>query len=135
MKANELMLGDLVLYEYNSERFTARVKEIYTETVRVEEINGEYEIIGISIEDIYPIELTQEILEKNGFKWENGPYSRWCHAQVERMIITLYRSDTFYSITIHTDDYLPVLNNIQLHSVHELQHALRLCGIDKEIEL
>lgn len=33
------------------------------------------------------------------------------------------------------DDGVNHLHSCDIESVHELQHALRLCGIDKEIEL
>ena len=135
MKATELMIGDWVKVADNEFRlgFTAKVAEVYKEAIFTE--SGENEGECIEEWNVTPIQLTPEILEKNGFKPEKGQYSRWYHAQMERMIITLYRSDTFYSIMINTDVYLPVLNNIQLHSVHELQHCLKMVGIDKEIIL
>ena len=61
---------------------------------------------------IQPIPLTPEILEKNGFS-RNG------------LDIALFDRKG-------GDDFVGASN---LQDVHELQHALKLCGIDKEIRL
>ena len=70
-----------------------------------------------------PIPLTNEILEKNGFK---------------ESIITgvFYESISGRSITRQDDFYyMDGIIAVELRYVHELQHALRLLKIDKEIEL
>ena len=74
----------------------------------------------LSLSDIEPIPLTPEILEKNGF-YENQ--DRWWWKD-------------FY-ITLASTKALTLVCNrtIQFDYVHQLQHALRICGIEKEIEL
>lgn len=72
------------------------------------------------VSKIQPIPLTAEILEKNfpeptdGLTWfpEEGGFN--CHAYVPKCEINAFGLFKY---------------------VHQLQHALRLCGIEKEIEL
>ena len=107
-------------------------------------------------EDCSPIPLTAEILEKNGFAIEERegditfPYFAFIIENDEyRVEITWYDSHDVYEP--NTGKYLrsaPEVWNIEILSkcgnydcgknkifVHELQRALRLCGIDKEIVL
>lgn len=77
---------------------------------------------------IEAIPLTAKILEKNG--WKYNP------------IIKAYewQDKAFYiSIVLDEKTRIYVANDyifgMALGAVHELQHALRLCGIDKEIVL
>jgi hypothetical protein len=97
-----------------------------------------------SEDDIQPIPLTTEILEKNG--WEHDP-------SMERLIIDCklfidrerwMSWDSKYhclEILIRDSKQLSQYNLKELRldvpctNVHELQHALRLCGIEKEITL
>lgn len=85
---------------------------------------------------IEPIPLTAEILNKNFPKSCENDY--WVDGDFP--IIG-------YSIPCHTDGYCPYVEvsiydparvmefELYLNYVHELQHALRLCGIKKDIEL
>lgn len=78
--------------------------------------------------EIEPIPLTSEILEKNGFeKWDDG----WCIYDQESTGIEVAWVGTILKIEGQC-------GNLELPDVmyvHQLQHALRLCGIEKEIEL
>lgn len=75
--------------------------------------------------DIQPIPLTKEILEKNGFVWDYSPICQ-CWEQYGLSIYLIgggYRVNCGQNVSCKID------------FVHELQHLFRLCGIDKEIEL
>ena len=132
MKANELMVGDL-LYD--------KANDYYGEVTGVID-NGEIYIDGVIayIDDCTPIPLTQEILEKNGFKkcegneWSVFKYKDDDHTK-NALYLVLWSADELYleicSYTSNTGDF----NRIGIRYVHELQHALKLCGIDKTIEL
>lgn len=72
-----------------------------------------------TIEECKPIPLTDEILEKNGFK------EGWTECFKGYNLMKSSRG--YYSIEDHC--------LIELRYVHELQHALKLCGIEKEIVL
>lgn len=85
-----------------------------------------------------PIPLTAEILEKNGFKkCEDGAWSLFQYKENgENALYQIYWSeDPLYleisSYTSQTGEF----NRMGIRFVHELQHALKLCGIDKTIKL
>lgn len=106
MKANELMIGDWVL-------FATRQTKINGIAAGGFSVNLEHE--GWQhISAIEPISLTAEILEKNFPDPE---------------IVCWYPDNNTYRIIIGDDIAL----NIKY--IHKLQHALRLFGIEKEIEL
>lgn len=121
MKANELMIGDW-LKHYNGTPM--QVTKITTEHFACAEkrgmncwkYNNKYE----------PIPLTPEILEKNGLT--NDPYG--CHfKEDEYMTLEISVEEEGVYWTINYNEY----SILKLKYVHELQHVLKLCGIDKEI--
>lgn len=140
MKANELMTGDWVLikrtpsceypYKICSINNYSILGEDYADWIEVEA--GE----EINLEDIKPIPLTAEILENNA----DGGWCNYSDAPSGRAIYHFGK----VAIYVEWERYQPY---IELHglgstffkdyipSVHKLQHALRLCGIDKEIVL
>lgn len=72
--------------------------------------------------DVKPMPLTEEILKKSGFK-----YSEWYGWQIKEPDFTL----CFVGDTPHF-----LLDDIFVCDcpyVHTLQHALKLCGIEKEV--
>jgi len=121
MEAKDLMIGDWV---YNHRNWECPIVEIHKDSaVVIARHYGEEEFL---LSDLRPIPLTPEILEKNGFV-RNETWAEWVH----------YCDNIFIDFTIlenETSFHLD-LPNAMIDYVHELQHALRLCGIDKEIEL
>lgn len=89
--------------------------------------------LGITekIENIEPISLTPEILEKIGF---------WCEHDVG-YVTEEYEYEIIYSTWNHelrilkNREQILKLKYFDEMCVHELQHALRLCGIEKKIEI
>lgn len=77
--------------------------------------------------ELFPIEITPAILEKNGFIWD---------AKIQ---LHVWKYDGYYvSCDILGKTRIYVGNDYVLGQsfyVHQLQNALTLCGIDKEIEL
>ena len=65
-----------------------------------------------------PIPITPEILEKNG--WWFDTKDMWLHDEVEFCIEIWDGRFQCYDI-----------NDIKLDSVHQLQHTLRLCGLNE----
>ena len=113
MKASELMFGDWVNLS----------KGNWSENRQVGLVD--IEMIAESVYLAEPIPLTPEILEKNGFVYNAIPFiDGW-----EQFGLTLYRGGNGYRINCGINVSLII------DYVHQLQHALRLCGIDKEIEL
>lgn len=85
------------------------------------------------------IPLTPEILEKNGF--ENDFYHDESVADYHFVRLEGYSYREDFILVTWCNGELNVVNDligeVKIHceNIHELQHALRLCGIDKEIEI
>ena len=140
MKSTELMVGDLVLLFGDT---PARVDAIGDTKVYVyEKERGDWHV---GYEHIKPTPLTAEILEKNGFtrSTRNGGYYLYADESYsnQTMEIILFHVDSEYnSNQLHICYAVSSSDHVMLHlmscnHVHELQHALRLCGIEKEIVL
>ena len=89
------------------------------------------EMIAESVYLAEPIPLTPEILEKNGFrKLVTYGTEKWL---CDNLRLNVYSSDGTWRFCADTNRNENSV--IYIRFVHELQHALRLCKIDKEIEL
>jgi hypothetical protein len=130
MEANELMIGDWVWYDNQPHQI--RQLGIFGENrdgdnypaVCVGKPNG----FGLILErnEIEPILLTPKILESNGFVDEISNYA--------------YKTDNYHICYYCEDERLSInkygaILDVHCFYVHQLQHALRLCGIDEIIEL
>ncbi len=99
---------------------------------------------------LVPIPITPEILEKNGFDingisedmqpveerdWSDDTYV-WSRQETpdECMQVSVYMDDpnNFFAEIICQHCHV---DGVHIKYVHELQHALQLCGIKKEIKL
>ena len=105
MKANELMIGDWASLSETDDIVPCVVTALHPEDLFVIQ-PGEGAGDVLSYDTIYPIPLTPEILEKNGLD------------KVPELSMVLNR------------DTMPMYHSPMLHYVHELQHALRLCGLN-----
>lgn len=130
MRANELMIGDWLRHRWTC-RDTGRevVKDFQLTAIqKIGESLYAWSKNGNAgnVEDIEPIPLTAEILEKNGFEKEG----QWWHlkekGQTIFMVMRTWDGKFVFSVSLN----IPIIP-----SVHQLQHALRLCKIEKEIEL
>lgn len=137
MKANELMIGDWVLDGTQIAQITSITCGGVIETTAHEFSN---------IEVIEPIPLTAEILERNGFGKVLDEYGMECYRYFNNagdgyIKISLYDGgacDWIVEIVNYdkfNDNEIDYKNSCVFLKVHELQHALKLCGIDKTIEL
>lgn len=114
MKATELMIGDWVLYKSDAPQNAFPVQ--ITHKMFVDDL--------VRWQDRFdPISLTPEILEKNGFAHDGTDYN----------IGFVY--DKSLVLDLCFDGSLIFGGNLlcKCKYVHTLQHALRLCGIEKEI--
>ena len=123
MKVTELMIGDYVLDGDNVAQVTSITCDGIIETTVNETSN---------IEVIHPIPLTPEILEKNGFEVDEKDENmlKWRWSVIDDCIS--YDKSTGI-VRIFYPSGLVFVKILEF--VHELQHALRLCNIDKEIVL
>ena len=129
MKVNELMIGDWVLFEPIKNDSTPK---------RVGGIDGSMVSINClweAFHHIRPIPLTEEIIKKNGFV--NDFYEDESVADYHVIRHEGYSFNTEIAlitwcngnVIISTDFDGKVSKEIQF--VHELQHALRLCGLNE----
>ena len=133
MKANELMVDDWVLWKDKPVQI-ARVSGVVYSFGHIDVTlahcgNGVLETHDIK--SISPIPLTPEILEKNGFNnviWQGE--ASWSYHENEVYVCISGRSGGIKHFGYNGWD-----SKIAIFSVHELQHALKLCGIEKEIIL
>ena len=87
----------------------------------------------VSVENLEPIEITPEILEKNGWKFR-AAMSDYVLAEDYYSIINEV-IDGLYRFKIVGEEIINITEIIHASYVHQLQNALTLCGINKEIEL
>ena len=129
MKAQDLMVGDWVKFPYGIDKV---VDLPYVEGEGLcASFAASATLFPVRIDIIAPIPLTPEILENNGLKhlYTYGTDKWIC----DNIRLNVYSSDNtwrFCADTKRNEDTV-----IYIHYVHELQHALRLCGIEKEITL
>lgn len=121
IKISDLSVGDWV--------------EVYGAANKVWYLNKQDEI-NDTINDYWvkPIPLTPAILEKNGFvKWQGGLVligdEISCRYEDGNLTIKQGYRDNEEALVER------LLVNIECKAVHQLQHALRLAGVEKEIVL
>ena len=145
IRAEDLMLGDLVYGLYpNGKRYPSpcciSAVDIYptNKSPRIVTIGG----YGFQQEHLEPIPLTAEILEKNFPKKENEADYVKERMEVGFSVNWFPLSDLngVFFIILDMPYKLETARIEHLHKgtfryVHELQHLLRLCGIEKEIVL
>ena len=133
MKANELQIGDYVNYRGQ----IIKVTSLYDKGGSNEVGWSEKESVWVNADNVEPIPLTSKILEKNGFKvTRNISSSR--NKDVWSLHVSKYK--IFYITEHHNKKMFPYFwieigSNSDIKYVHQLQHALRLCEIEKEIVL
>ena len=151
MKAEELMVGDLLIVNKDGlcikKGSVVRVRGIDADnTFRFGELLGSATCRpldntqfdgGIWCDYLDPIPLTLEILEKNGFEkqgFDGWDYTFGTEADNGHV---LWRTD--YGIPhLMIESYSSKYGDFRsfgIQYVHELQHALKLCGINLEIKL
>lgn len=117
MKPKDLMLGDWVLINNTPHRIQA-IDGIDAEIQADDELYYIGEDRYHSEDKVEGIQVTSEILEKNG--WWYDVEDMWLHDEVDFGIERWNGGFQCYNIS-----------QIKLYSVHQLQHALRLCGLNE----
>lgn len=132
MEAKELMVGDIVsLFDEDGYIIPTKIKEIRDETV-IASIDSDDIYDELDYEGIMPIPLTQEILENSGFGHHvTEEYSDSFDGTEGNLAYVFNKTTDGYMSCIDITHSFTITGLIKY--VHELQHILRLCGIDKEI--
>lgn len=131
IKISELSIGDWVRVDDFDKVLIKRVSAIDGTRNQIGIIkNNRSGIYWYYDDEFEPIPLTPEILEKNGFEelkdksWVG--HNHHCHIQQHRSSWTLLANKRGFYRTIRFEG---------LEFVHQLQNALRLAGVEKEIEV
>lgn len=122
----DLSIGDWVRYDF---------PEIGKRNIQVNSIDEEDNHIGAGgvgasawsdVSEFEPIPLTPEILEKNGISktYESDEYA-------------VYKGEGFNVTEYYTElwEFERHRNRLMIRNVHQLQRALRLAGLENEIEV
>lgn len=127
MTTRELMVGDYITFsDVQNDSYCPKLKVVIIDKEDVYvSIDGDPVVDVLDPKDLAGIPLTPEILEKNGFVSQEyfgecilGDWSILCDT---KNVAIIHRE--------HCNMDTPI------EYVHELQHALRICRIEKEIEL
>lgn len=134
MKANELMIGDWIYAPHNGNAtHYGRITAILPSGAVEVDLNGD--TVLCSSGSVEPITITPEILEKNGF------------TRLNKSVRYFLESTDYYDVAIReiTDSiWCFEYQNCEAHfppclilsgHLHELQHCLKLVGIEKEITI
>lgn len=128
MKATEIMIGDRLAYRGQFAAFDFRVEQVTERKVGYHAEPGENRMHYLRLNEVQPIPLTPEILEKNGFEkvqnllvlqWENGVYPSMIFVEYNPENYCLFINDMMFPKPVRF--------------LHELHHILMDCGIEKEI--
>ena len=134
MKAEELMIGDWVLKDMNyleDDPMYTRLDYQPYQIMTGDEIDVAIETNCIGDADVYqPIPLTVEILKSNGFERKGhryGIYDDYFDFELHE-----YNDGTWLA-TYHCCEMSLPDEQVLIFHVHQLQHFMRHCGIEKEI--
>lgn len=141
LKISELSVGDWV---QDGNGIIAKVRGIENWSngyiLNVQTVSGS--ICTLSATGALPIPITAEMLEKNGFEFDKA--SRWHICELEdktRINVWIGRNNEGRIEVSRKDpfdgewhfNYADI--EVVKITVHQFQHALRLAGVDKEINL
>ena len=132
MKSEDLMLGDWV---------QGFLPDTYSQIVGIQNEFGVSVItpnkcyMELSVDDIQPIPLTPEILKKNGFQTSDAKDGGFVLAEDYYDLFIYEWSDSIWVFRYECTEMDAPVEQFTLGYVHDLQHAFRLCGIEKEIVL
>lgn len=122
IKINDLSVGDWVMYEGS-----------YRKVALIDGVNGLIKFTlspnFVGTGGVEPIPITPEILWEN--KWNPISHSDKVYECEEGCDCLMQYFFVNHKLCIRNYNAI----DIELESVHQLQHALRLAGITKEIEL
>jgi hypothetical protein len=126
LKATELQIGDWVQLPDSAGRVVSIAKNgIYFESELGEGV--------CSFDHLQSVPITPKILEKNGFK-KYGDTGWWLEEDYYDVHVYEWSDGVWVSRYEITEINCPH-EQATMSYVHELQQFLRLCGIEKKIEL
>lgn len=133
LKISELSVGDWVRWKVYDKTYDLQVSGVTDRRIYGLHDGIEYSML---LTQICAIPITAEILEKNGLV-KNGEYNEWSTGNwddIPFIGISLSRQSMRIK-NLGTDIFTDIFIENKVVYIHQLQHALRLAGVDKEINL
>lgn len=128
MDIKELMIGDLVVYKGEPMKVVF-LADILEECLRLAPLTGHfctYDCTQAELNDVKPLPITAELLEKNGFsRIDIGKNS--CMLRKADRAVQFYGYSNGYDLTISFNDAKIILEDII--ALHKVQQALRMAGL------
>lgn len=119
----EYIPGDLVNYISLYKEPVAEICEVCETSYLIRFMKGNFS--RVAKEELKPIPLTPEILEKNGWEYDDAT---WIFKKGNISIFILLDDKTYAA-------YLLGVRVLEFHFVHQLQHLLFGLGIKHEMEV
>lgn len=136
LKISDLSVGDWVYYDKGDTPYS--IRSVYRtgiqDCVVLNDSVFPEGVIGF-VDRLTPIPITAEILEQNGFvkkNYDNGKmWDWWC----DNVLVRKFADEDIYRFIVALDSMHYTTMMVVGKHTHQLQHALRLAGVDKEINL
>lgn len=144
MKPNELMIGDWLWYQGRANAFPFRVEQLTKKKVGYHAVPCECWMHYLRLSECQPIAVTSDALERNGFRKQDMANPRIEGQHQFAFWQNMSTSVCLWTRELHDDpkdgwmlriDSASLSVTMAVRYIHQLQHALRLCGIEKEIAL
>ena len=135
IKISDLSVGDWIRHDFYEVEM--RVITIFGDTGRIAaESNSGYGVT-CHLDHFSPIPLRPEILAANGFEYNKKVFAdTWCWTNEKDTMIEagMFKDDAYLRI-VQLVKGLQQDSRFGVKHVHQLQRALRLAGVEKEIKL
>lgn len=129
ISVSDLSIGDWVYVQFlDGDKLSGRIVSL-SDTGGMEVSCSDTMDVRCTIHFIFPIHITAEVLEKNGFTHDKWSKKIWRYEDEESEAVYYIEGN---KVEVTTDD---CKINLVCKSVAELQHALRLAKAGKEIVL
>ena len=136
MKANDLMVGDYI--SVKPSRMVIKVEAVHHKKVAYHAVINKLTWVIESLLESIPI--TPEILEKNGFVANNHvylyPYYEYVDKEYKFKISFGFpqgNKTSYKEPWVYIDSKYVYIEHLPCIYVHQLQHILKLCKIEKEM--
>lgn len=132
MKAEGIRVGDYFMVEPSG--MTIKVAAIHNKKVGYHAVTNRLEWVRIGL--LRPIPLSREIFERNGFeKVEDIGFSLYCKDENGFAMYHIYYHHHYY---LDIDGYIRgigTFEGVNIQYLHQLQQAMDLCRITREIKI
>ena len=118
------MIGDWVLDKAVSDN-PVQIEQINEKNVHYKRGNG---YMSAGVELLEPVLLTDAILKANGFEYHHKNFAALSHVHPFQLKMVEWPDENGIGLWM-------IGGLFKIRYVHELQHAMKLCEIDKEIKL